>query len=182
MKREIWYNLDSLISVFMPEQSEYLEIILTEALKKAGEQGLLEGISDPELARLTINARTKAAVASTGVLSEGSEISKEQEMQEVIAAYEVWRQGGPKPEGVEAEFKDYPFCYLKSRVSEHACWVLPDVGALGDQFSSNLLHYFEVPNDLRPLGVKKLKLVKPAFLRDKNNRSIGVTMGELGRG
>lgn len=218
----------------MPEQPNDLEIILTEALKKAGEQGLLEGISDEELAHMTIQARTKAAVQETGVLNVESvnleEVREkfsqaEAEYKQVVAEYDnagrvpaiynneklyeaikarysnaydhlmkvaeevgsvlarawnAWRDGGPRPEGFEARYTDFPFCYLRLGKGNSG-FVFPDVDALGNEFSSNLLHYFRVPVGLKPLGVKNLKLVKPAFLRDMNNRALGVTMGELGR-
>lgn len=234
MYHELWYNLDSLISVFMSEQPKDLQAILTDALKKAGEQGLLEGISNEELARMTIQARTKAAVQDTGVLNVESVnleeikqkfIQAEAEYKQVIEEYDnanrdpaiyrneelynpikaraleahahrydvleqlnpllarawnAWRDGGPRPEEFKAFQGRYdPLCYFK--LGNYSGFVFPDLDVLGNDFRGTLLGNFDVPNELRVLGIKNLKLVKPAFFPDLSNMAIGGQKGELGR-
>ena len=117
----------------MPEQSKDLDAILGAALEEAGRGGLLEGVSDEELARMVIQARIKAAVVGTGVLKNASE----------TIVQEDWRETLLNP--TEVRYARDVLCFSHKKNSR-GYWVTPTPN---EHWQTAIMDYFELDT---PLG------------------------------
>lgn len=109
---------------------------------------------------------------------------EELEAQEVINAYEEWRNGGLKPDAFIQDV-EYAFIFVKRREDQgNSYWIVPDLVLLNGtnpSYEDFITRFYPMPEGISVANIASLSMQRPAWVRNLNDVFYGhkIHKGEL---